>query len=974
MRRVLFTLLGALAIFLPTFILGAGSTASASATSDLGAGVTYTLSGCKGSTGTYIGTFECADSAYTTGNLGKGWNELDFVPGRVEISAGNSAPATQTIKFVVAVDECSGNDGSNGCTGAGDYKGYDQLSPLTVSGTTTNPNNGNCPIPSVSPTAYNPSAPGGNTNTQLYETVTITNVLQHSDCIYDYYARLALGSHNYPGASLHYNLLNDGLGTAGIGSKDVSIPVSAILPPTFTKSQTSTQGSTNVWSIQKTVTPALFSFPNTCSTAPSEPTSEPVTSTITWTKSTGVSGDITVQAVINFTNNAHRALDVNISDQLYTGTDPTTGTPIQSPIVTPSSGLHSVAAGESWSYTDTWDVASGTATSFSDSALATLYDPVESDQLIGSPPPATASSTLQVVSGTSGGTAVVTDEIALSDTNFAFSADSTNPLSYGDWGSYVLGTHTNGPITWTSPTLSGSGGVTINQTVYVVNPNDDTASFTDTATLTPDGQTALSAPASQTLQGNAEVSIVISKETTEALNVPETFSFTATGTDNSTGSTTVTIPAGSVGPVLSAPITGLNPGIAYTISEPGVGPFPPQNNLGPITVTLPTCSGTLPVTNTGGFALARVQKFTVPTGSTQWTFTLSGVEHDGTTPVGDLTGGTSESQTVTANNGYTSFGSNLDVDGATYTITETPVPNWDLTSATGDLSGDSNRVSTSLSSRTCSFTLNLQTDAGTLLSCSFTNTERADVTVVKTQNRATPTLGYSFSLTSGQDTPSFSSTLTTNGTNLGTLDFGELPPGNYTLCELAVPAGTHSTLQDAPYNGILNPNTGDVCDAFTLAAGVDQTFTIDNSYPLGNALTIGYWKHWNSYTLSGNTGSANCAPNKTGNKIMDCFLPVYLGNYEVSTPQEGWNVLNNSAGKYAENQLAAQLLAAELNIASGALTCTAEANAVSHANTLLASIGYAGPPSSKIGPHSSQRTDFVNTAAILNSYNNNTLC
>ena len=42
------------------------------------------------------GQFVCPDAAYTTGNLGKGWNELDLVPFRLRASAGNSAPAPDT--------------------------------------------------------------------------------------------------------------------------------------------------------------------------------------------------------------------------------------------------------------------------------------------------------------------------------------------------------------------------------------------------------------------------------------------------------------------------------------------------------------------------------------------------------------------------------------------------------------------------------------------------------------------------------------------------------------------------------------------------------------------------------------------------------------------------------------------------------------------------------------------------------------
>ena len=58
--------------------------------------VNFTLQGCRNN-GTISlpnggGQFICPDGAYTTGNLGKGWNELDLVPFRLTADAGNRAP------------------------------------------------------------------------------------------------------------------------------------------------------------------------------------------------------------------------------------------------------------------------------------------------------------------------------------------------------------------------------------------------------------------------------------------------------------------------------------------------------------------------------------------------------------------------------------------------------------------------------------------------------------------------------------------------------------------------------------------------------------------------------------------------------------------------------------------------------------------------------------------------------------------
>ena len=64
----------------------------------------------------------------------------------------------------------------------------------------------------------------GGADISIYREVTITQA-PGSTCVYDYYGRLALGSHRYPGSSLHANLANENQTTAGIGSKEISISV-----------------------------------------------------------------------------------------------------------------------------------------------------------------------------------------------------------------------------------------------------------------------------------------------------------------------------------------------------------------------------------------------------------------------------------------------------------------------------------------------------------------------------------------------------------------------------------------------------------------------------------------------------------------------------------------------------------------------------------------------------------------------------
>ena len=133
-------------------------------------------------------------------------------------------------------------------------------------------------------------------------------------------------------------------------------------------------------------------------------------------------------------------------------------------------------------------------------------------------------------------------------------------------------------------------------------------------------------------------------------------------------------------------------------------------------------------------------------------------------------------------------------------------------------------------------------------------------------------------------------------------------------------------------------------------AGTCTPVTTSTSSPL----TIGYWKNHTS--------------------AMSPLLPQALGNYTVATTAEGVAVLSNPSAQYAENQLAAQLLAAELNLGNNAPSCPALSTAIADANALLATIGYNGPPSSVIGSASPYRTRAINDATALADYNQGSLC
>ncbi|MGN6607629.1 MAG: prealbumin-like fold domain-containing protein [Jatrophihabitans sp.] len=223
-----------------------------------------------------------------------------------------------------------------------------------------------------------------------------------------------------------------------------------------------------------------------------------------------------------------------------------------------------------------------------------------------------------------------------------------------------------------------------------------------------------------------------------------------------------------------------------------------------------TCSHTVSVQNAAAPVTAQVQKVTNPgTSSGLWTFTLTGPN------------GLSETlNNVKANAGYASFASSLDSDGGVYTITETPQSGYDLTAVTGDLSNDASRVTGNTSTRTCSFALNLTTDSGKTLECSFTNTARGTIIVKKVTN---PT-GASGSFT-------FTGDAAGSIGDGGSIVVPNLVPGTYTSTE-SDPTGFDLTNISCDDGSSATPSSGSVATrtaSFKLDPGETVTCTFTNT-------------------------------------------------------------------------------------------------------------------------------------------------
>jgi hypothetical protein len=424
--------------------------------------VNFTLEGCRLPAGEQLpngnGDFICADADYTTGNLGKNWNELDLVPYRLHASSGSA----QTYTVAITADHI--NAGKTG---------YDVISAPVVNAALST---GTC---QVTPGPQSTKTPGvGGTDTSMFRLLDITQSAG-SVCVFDYYERLALGSAQFPGASLHSNLMNQSFGVAGVGARDVSIPVKEILPQALSKTMTATTGSNTSWNITKTSTPTDLNF-DTCSSAGTAQ-AQGVQITITWTK-TVVNGQlVTLTSNIMLTNPAHRQIVATVEDKMFEGL--AQATQVGS---TFNSGATAVPAESSVTVTNTQQV-NGTqgVTQYNDVATATYTDQVTQVAVPGNTT-ASATADLVTVPNNAGATATITDSESITGDGLTFSLDSTTPAATGSFGLYVLGTETTGPVDW-SHTVSDSGQIVFNKVVHVAGERNTTGTLSDDATLTPSG-------------------------------------------------------------------------------------------------------------------------------------------------------------------------------------------------------------------------------------------------------------------------------------------------------------------------------------------------------------------------------------------------------------------------------------------------------------------------------------------------------
>ncbi|HET7272538.1 MAG TPA: hypothetical protein VFI90_15805, partial [Rubrobacter sp.] len=279
------------------------------------------------------------------------------------------------------------------------------------------------------------------------------------------------------------------------------------------------------------------------------------------------------------------------------------------------------------------------------------------------------------------------------------------------------------------------------------------------------------------------------------------------------------------------------------------------------------------------------------------------------------------------------------------------------------------------------------------------------VTVMKTVDGVVnPNSSINFTLTG----PGLDSgvTLNTNGDQDGILDFGyKLVPGEkYTICENPVPAGFTSFWKldgviVTPYNPgdskVPQEDLGVRCFDFTASAGQSPAFVVDNSHPGGEPRTIGYWKNWSTCT-GGNqvTTAKKNGGAAAGFFLLDDLLPQTIGDLLLPKTATGCekavkilskqDLSGKSRSSDAAYELAAQLLAAKLNLAAGAETCSGVQSAIMNGQALLANGPTDTPPGVNFDgtgsylPSNTNKVALRNTAlslaSTLDKYNNGDLC
>jgi hypothetical protein len=279
-----------------------------------------------------------------------------------------------------------------------------------------------------------------------------------------------------------------------------------------------------------------------------------------------------------------------------------------------------------------------------------------------------------------------------------------------------------------------------------------------------------------------------------------------------------------------------------------------------------------------------------------------------------------------------------------------------------------------------------------VFSCTFTNTKRGEIDLTKLFNNATPTgtQSFTFDLRTGASQGVTGTVVggpaTLNSSNGWKYNFTNLVPGTYQLCESNVPVGGHSSIENMTgwfSTGTSPADNSTVCVPVVVGAGSKVLITVnDTPPPGGDTRTIGYWKNWSSCAGSKGKQAAILDQTLAKGDITIGLITLTAGDCLKAVRLLDKSSINTPSTKLASDpayNLAAQLLAAKLNVQAGAKTCSAVSGSsgyITQAQNLLVAVNFTGVYTNKNNPgHSaisaSQATQMNNLATLLDNYNNN---
>ena len=135
-------------------------------------------------------------------------------------------------------------------------------------------------------------------------------------CVPMFNMRLALGSGQNPGASLHAYFKIDQDGSA-VGEH--TLPINVGPSGAFSKTMTALRDGKVEWTVTKTANSASIDFGDTC-TDDTSALEKDIEITVAWERRLTEEGTVNVTTTISATNAAQRPIDIEVTDTLYSGT------------------------------------------------------------------------------------------------------------------------------------------------------------------------------------------------------------------------------------------------------------------------------------------------------------------------------------------------------------------------------------------------------------------------------------------------------------------------------------------------------------------------------------------------------------------------------------------------------------------------------------------------------------------------------